>query len=169
MAIHGIGAHPDDTWCKRVNTGDSEEQYVNWLRDAHMLPRVVPQTRIMRYGYQSQWFGEETISLKASTVAQRLLGSLNRQRKVLHIYPNSILLYAHPIPGPSSPAFDIHRALFRWTGDFKGPLHTGDPRCHSDSSRLSWTRSGLTMTGPAFTYRPPACSSLARPSVVLLD
>ena len=82
MAIHGIGAHPDDTWCKKVDAGGLGERYVNWLSDASMLPAVVPQARVIRYGYESQWFGEETISLKASTVAQRLLRSLTRERKV---------------------------------------------------------------------------------------
>ncbi len=85
VAIHGIGAHPDDTWCKKLDAGGTEERYVNWLSDLHMLPAVVPQARIMRYEYESQWFGEETIHLKASTVAQRLLRSLQRIRKVLWI------------------------------------------------------------------------------------
>ncbi len=82
MAIHGIGAHPDDTWCKRVDDHGLEPKYVNWLQDAHMLPRVVPNTRIMRYGYESRWLGEDAIRLKASTVAQRLLRALNAARKV---------------------------------------------------------------------------------------
>ncbi len=62
--------------------GGPEEHYVNWLKDIHMLPTVVPNARIMRYGYESQWFGEEAISQKASTVAQRLLLNLKRVRKV---------------------------------------------------------------------------------------
>ncbi|KAL8816780.1 MAG: hypothetical protein Q9191_008267, partial [Dirinaria sp. TL-2023a] len=82
VAIHGIGAHPDDTWCKRIDTGGSSEKYVNWLKDRDMLPAIVPDARIMRYGYQSQWFGDEAISQKTSTVAQRLLLSLRRARKV---------------------------------------------------------------------------------------
>jgi hypothetical protein len=36
----------------------------------------------MRYGYQSQWFGEGAMRQKASTVAQRLLLALRRKRKV---------------------------------------------------------------------------------------
>ena len=47
-----------------------------------MLPAVVPGARIMRYGYQSRWFGDEAVSQKASTVAQRLLLSVKRARKV---------------------------------------------------------------------------------------
>ena len=55
---------------------------MNWLKDTHMLPAIVPNARIMRYGYQSQWVGDEAISQKASTVAQRLLLTLRRARKV---------------------------------------------------------------------------------------
>jgi hypothetical protein len=43
---------------------------------------VAPHARIMRYGYQSQWFGEGAMRQKASTVAQRLLLALRRRREV---------------------------------------------------------------------------------------
>lgn len=81
IAVHGIGAHPDDSWCKNVGTVDSP-RWVNWLVDESMLPAVAPQARIMRYGYQSQWFGEGAIRQKASTVAQRMLQALKRKRAV---------------------------------------------------------------------------------------
>ena len=48
--------------------GRPEERYVNWLKNIYILSTVVPNARIMRYGYKSQWFGEEAISQKASTV-----------------------------------------------------------------------------------------------------
>lgn len=47
-----------------------------------MLLAVVPRARIMRYGYESTWFGDDAIRQKASIVAQRLLLSLERKRKV---------------------------------------------------------------------------------------
>lgn len=85
VAIHGIGAHPDDTWCKNVGTDrEGRPRYVNWLEDAGMLPSIVPDARIMRYGYESQWFGDDkvdTVRLKASTVAQLLLQELNFERE----------------------------------------------------------------------------------------
>ncbi|OCK92230.1 uncharacterized protein K441DRAFT_188139 [Cenococcum geophilum 1.58] len=81
VAIHGIGAHPDDSWCKNVGTTESP-RWVNWLQDEDMLPAVAPNARIMRYGYQSQWFGEGAMRQKASTVAQRLLLALRRKREV---------------------------------------------------------------------------------------
>lgn len=47
-----------------------------------MLPTVAPNARIMRYGYQSQWFGKEAMQQSASTVAERLLRALKRRREV---------------------------------------------------------------------------------------
>ncbi|KAJ9640885.1 hypothetical protein H2199_005553 [Coniosporium tulheliwenetii] len=70
VAIHGIGAHPDDTWCKNVGTDDEGwPRYVNWLSDPAMLPSAVPNARIMRYGYMSRWFGDEAIRQNVNTVA----------------------------------------------------------------------------------------------------
>jgi hypothetical protein len=82
VAVHGIGAHPDQTWCKNVSKNENEQRYVNWLQDQNMLPSVVPNARIMRYGYESQWFGPDAIRLNASTVAPRFLLALNRAREV---------------------------------------------------------------------------------------
>jgi hypothetical protein len=81
VAVHGIGAHPDDSWCKNVGAAECPRR-VNWLDEADMLPAVAPHARIMRYGYQSQWFGEGAMRQKASTVAQRLLLALRRKREV---------------------------------------------------------------------------------------
>lgn len=47
-----------------------------------MLPAVAPNARVMRYGYESQWFGKEAMQQSASTVANRLLRALKRKRKV---------------------------------------------------------------------------------------
>lgn len=76
VAIHGIGADPDRTW-----TRDG----VNWLRDEKMLPQAVPQARIMRFGYESQWLGREAIQQRLPLVADQLLRSLMGCRKVHRI------------------------------------------------------------------------------------
>lgn len=88
VAIHGLGAHPDDSWCKNVGTRE-EPQWLNWLIEDTMLPAVATNARIMRYGYQSGWFGKETIQQNVATVADRLLIALKRKRKV------PTLLYTH--------------------------------------------------------------------------
>lgn len=85
MAVHGIGAHPDNTWCKNVAPDGQDKQYVNWLENEEMLPSIAPQARIMRYGYESQWFGDNkssTVRLRASTIADQLLHELNFEREV---------------------------------------------------------------------------------------
>jgi hypothetical protein len=81
VAVHGLGAHPDDSWCRNVGTRESP-RWVNWLEEESMLPVVAPNARIMRYGYQSQWFGKEAMQQSAFTVAERLLRALKRKRKV---------------------------------------------------------------------------------------
>jgi hypothetical protein len=81
VAIHGLGAHPDDSWCTNAGTKESP-RWVNWLEEESMLPAVAPNARIMRYGYQSQWFGKEMMQQSVSTVAERLLINLKRKRKV---------------------------------------------------------------------------------------
>ena len=47
-----------------------------------MLPAVAPHARILRYGYQSGWFGKEAMQQNASIVADRLLRALRRKREV---------------------------------------------------------------------------------------
>ncbi|KAF2733551.1 hypothetical protein EJ04DRAFT_438762, partial [Polyplosphaeria fusca] len=96
VAIHGIGAHPDDTWCKNVGTAESP-RWVNWLEAKDMLLAVAPSARIMRYGYQSQWFGDEAMRQKVSTVAQRLLVALRRNREKYPFRP--LLFIAHCFGG----------------------------------------------------------------------
>jgi hypothetical protein len=73
VAVHGIGANPDYTW---TTSG------INWLEHPSMLPEAVPKARIMRFGYDSQWFGENAIKQRLSTVAGGLLGALRAERNV---------------------------------------------------------------------------------------
>ncbi|KAF2473046.1 uncharacterized protein BDR25DRAFT_219130 [Lindgomyces ingoldianus] len=96
VAIHGIGAHPDDSWCKNVGTKEIPRR-VNWLEEEDMLPGVVPSARIMRYGYESKWFGEGAIQQRASRVAQRLLLALKRERKEYSFRP--LIFIAHCFGG----------------------------------------------------------------------
>ena len=82
VAVHGIGAHPDDTWCKDVELDKSGKlRSVNWLKDPEMLPSSMEDARIMRYGYQSQWFDKDALEQNASRVAPGLLDALKRIRK----------------------------------------------------------------------------------------
>lgn len=81
VAVHGMGAHPDDTWCERVNSDDGPV-FVNWLKDLDMLPAAAPRARIMRYGYSSQWFGTDAVKTKTSDISQAFLFDLKEYREV---------------------------------------------------------------------------------------
>jgi len=101
VAVHGIGAHPDDTWCTDVNDdASSTTRSVNWLKDPELLPSVMKDARIMRYGYHSQWFGRDALQQSAFAIAPDLLNALKRKREVIKlqstaIWPRVVELISH--------------------------------------------------------------------------
>jgi hypothetical protein len=113
VAIHGLGAHPDDSWCANAGTRESP-RWVNWLMKESMLLAVAPDARIMRYGYQSQWFGKEMMQQSVSTVAERLLRALKRTRKVQIVLVGVRCLLSRL--GCSTPPTIICSALLRRAG-----------------------------------------------------
>ncbi|KAF2688349.1 hypothetical protein K458DRAFT_147050 [Lentithecium fluviatile CBS 122367] len=129
VAVHGIGAHPDDTWCKNVGMAGSPRR-VNWLSEQEMLPAVASNARIMRYGYQSQWFGKEAMRQKASAVAQRLLLALQRRRKEYPFRP--LIFISHCFGGlvVLKALLDAQHDKEEWPGIFDsttGLLFFGTP------------------------------------------
>ena len=72
VAVHSIGVHPDDAWT--VNGAE-------WL-PSRMSTLVTSKSRVLRYGYDSTWFGSNATRVTVSNVSQRLLLSLRRTRKV---------------------------------------------------------------------------------------
>ncbi|KAI9691166.1 MAG: hypothetical protein M1822_008786 [Bathelium mastoideum] len=110
VAIHGLGAHPDDTWSKNG---------VNWLSDQEMLPAVMPEARILRYGYESAWFGPDAMRQRVSTVAKRLLLTLRRKRKDSPLRP--LIFIAHCFGGlvVLQTLLDAKNDEDEWPGLFK--------------------------------------------------
>ncbi|RWA07187.1 hypothetical protein EKO27_g7911 [Xylaria grammica] len=98
IAVHGIGAHPDDTWCKTIKR-DGNERQVNWLADKEMLPAVLPDARIMRFGAKTQWFGDYSIKTSTSDVAELLLNALCRDRKDTDSKARPLIFIAHCFGG----------------------------------------------------------------------
>ncbi|KAF2716087.1 hypothetical protein K431DRAFT_29724, partial [Polychaeton citri CBS 116435] len=100
VAVHGTGAHPDDTWCAIREPGldvRDPNSYINWLIEPTMLPKVAPNARIMRYGYHSQWYGEERTKTSPSEIGQTLLLSLKHRRSECQRRP--IIFVAHSFGG----------------------------------------------------------------------
>jgi hypothetical protein len=82
IALHGLGAHPDYAWVDRTTA-----KPVHWLKDEDMLPRVVPNSRILRYGYNAKWFGEDSVKSRIKDMAQSFLYSLDNdpERQVFEL------------------------------------------------------------------------------------
>jgi hypothetical protein len=56
------------------------EKCIDWLSDWRMLPAILPNARIMRYGYDSLGWGENGHKQRAATVAEKLLQDLRLKR-----------------------------------------------------------------------------------------
>jgi hypothetical protein len=84
-----MAAHPAYTWTTlrtniiavAQNAEPETNQYIDWLQDPDMLPAVVPEARIMRFGYRSDGWGEKGLKTKASGIAHMLLHDLTEERK----------------------------------------------------------------------------------------
>lgn len=45
-----------------------------------MLPAAIPKARIMAYGYESYWFGDDAVRQSLDSVASDLLDALGEER-----------------------------------------------------------------------------------------
>ncbi|KAI0973658.1 hypothetical protein F4678DRAFT_407012 [Xylaria arbuscula] len=141
VAVHGIGAHPDHTWCKKIRQ-DGNEITVNWLADKEMLPAVLPNARIMRFGAKTQWFGPKPVRTNSTEVAKSLLGAIRRDRKNHDSETRPLIFVAHSFGGlvvlqtlltaANSPAYrDIFTSVtgIAFLGTpFRGAEQTGQKR-----------------------------------------
>lgn len=75
VAVHGIGVHPNETWIDRKSKTD-------WLSSESMLPKDIPEARIMTFNYNSVWFGDNAVKQSLESVATKLLRALLAKRKV---------------------------------------------------------------------------------------
>lgn len=78
--MHGIAADPDWTWVAKLPGNPSIQ--VNWLKDLDMLPQAVPNTRIMRFAYESKWLGGNVVKQRLWLIREQLLSQLAERRKV---------------------------------------------------------------------------------------
>jgi hypothetical protein len=52
-----------------------------------MLPAALPNARIMAFGYDSVWYGDQPVRQTLDGVARKLLTELVRKRKVSSLHP----------------------------------------------------------------------------------
>ncbi|KAK4158894.1 hypothetical protein QBC43DRAFT_273523 [Cladorrhinum sp. PSN259] len=84
IAVHGIGADPDWTWKAKVEPGErpgSNKTIAEWLKDEDMLPAAIPRSRIMRFGYDSTWYGAQPVKQRLEPIATDMLHRLQYVRE----------------------------------------------------------------------------------------
>jgi hypothetical protein len=55
-----------------------------------MLPAGWPNARIMVFNHDSQWYGEDAVSMRLDNLATSLLESIMEERKVVNILKRGI-------------------------------------------------------------------------------
>jgi hypothetical protein len=82
IAVHGLGATPEWAWVAKVKQPGKpgEEKLVNWLEAPAMLPKELPNARIMAFSYESKWL-LEGLKQRRALCGIQLLEALNNLRK----------------------------------------------------------------------------------------
>ncbi|KAI1159456.1 hypothetical protein F5B18DRAFT_677291 [Nemania serpens] len=94
VAVHGLGSDVDWSWVWRDKNGHRPP--VHWLKDANMLPRVVPHARIIAYNYESRWHADAPRT-RLELCGEDLVKSLHNFRTDAPERP--ILFIAHSLGG----------------------------------------------------------------------
>lgn len=85
VAVHGLGAHPDWAWIRKVDR-EQGKVHVNWLKDDDMLPSKLPKARIMTFNYESRWHYRAP-KQRCSLCASQLLTALHNDRNEVRRIP----------------------------------------------------------------------------------
>jgi hypothetical protein len=86
IALHGLDAESPKTWIAWKLDGESDSGDVHWLKDRHMLPDVMPDSRILTYDWNANYdkaASSDTFVGQAETLLDRIY--LNRKTTV-HIF-----------------------------------------------------------------------------------
>ncbi|KAF3932609.1 hypothetical protein ABW20_dc0110310 [Dactylellina cionopaga] len=84
VAVHGLAADPDWTWTYSEGGADGgSKEEVNWLKDDNMLHAALPGARIMRFGYNSVWYGSGAIKQRLANLANEMLLDLQYEREAI--------------------------------------------------------------------------------------
>lgn len=74
--MHGLGAHPAYAWLGKLPDG----RLVNWLADDGLLPKHVPNVRVMAFNYESRWHRDPIVT-RTTVCANQLLKAVDDQRQ----------------------------------------------------------------------------------------
>ncbi|KAL2063771.1 hypothetical protein VTL71DRAFT_5576 [Oculimacula yallundae] len=92
IALHGLNGHRENTWTTKKN--------VNWLRDADMLSSIIPNARIMSWGYDANTHSTKGLSAQyLYNIAQNLVSDLSLHRRLDKTDTRPIIFVAHSLGG----------------------------------------------------------------------
>jgi len=92
VAIHGLNGHYQNTWSATAPSGEQ----VNWLKD--LLPRQIPNARIMSYGYNSAVQFSKSVAV-TETFAEQLLEDLISWRNSYAEQRRPVIFICHSLGG----------------------------------------------------------------------
>jgi hypothetical protein len=95
VCIHGLGGHREHTWtAEEPGTGKT----TFWPRD--LLPRDLPQARIMTYGYDSKVSSARYLAQRTLySHSKAMLAELKQTRKVPEVSHRRLIFIAHSLGG----------------------------------------------------------------------
>ncbi|KAF3913606.1 hypothetical protein ABW20_dc0102989 [Dactylellina cionopaga] len=85
VAVHGLAADPDWTWTYTDRPADGPKREINWLKDSDMLQTALPKARIMRFGYDSIWYGPGAVKQRLANIANEMLTDLKYERMAYNL------------------------------------------------------------------------------------
>ncbi|KAI1281254.1 hypothetical protein F5Y07DRAFT_354127 [Xylaria sp. FL0933] len=94
VAVHGLGSSVDWSWTWQDKKG--RRPPVHWLKDANMLPSIVPHARILAYSYESRWHSDAP-ETRLELCGEELVKSLHAFRSDAPERP--IIFVAHSLGG----------------------------------------------------------------------
>ena len=83
IALHGLDAESPKTWIAWKIDGEPDSEDVHWLKDRHMLPNVIPNSRILTYDWNANYdevASSDTFLGHAQTLLDRIYS--NRETTV---------------------------------------------------------------------------------------
>ncbi|KAG9233416.1 P-loop containing nucleoside triphosphate hydrolase protein [Amylocarpus encephaloides] len=92
VAIHGLNGHRGKTW--------TAKNKVNWLQDTNMLSAIIPNARIMSWGYDANTHNTKELSaMYLYDHAQKLVSDLSLHRRGDQTDARPIIFVAHSLGG----------------------------------------------------------------------
>jgi hypothetical protein len=122
VAVHGLGANPGSTWHGKPKA-DNPNSKTNWLSDSHMLPAIVPNSRIWNFNYESNWLRAGPIQ-RLPTLTGQLLALLSQHRHSVSPlqFADNVCLLTWVIGLRTTNADHVYRTQLWWAGNRTGEL-----------------------------------------------